>query len=100
MNAELPLSIQWTQIPPPLSKLNGLRLSHEDLCAFLLKEPSREPTYDVWARSVKYRQRVHLTDLNQMLSVAPTDSAFYIGIDSLYDQWNNPDLMTIPIWSE
>ena len=53
MNTESPLSLQWSQVPPPLSKLDGLRLNHEDLCAFLLKEPSREPTYDIWARSVK-----------------------------------------------
>ena len=90
MNSESPLSIKWSHIPPPLSKLEGLRLTHEDLCAFLLKEPSPEPTYDVWARSVKYRQRVHLTDLNHMLSVAPTDLAFYIGIEALHKQWNDP----------
>ena len=100
MNTDSPLSQQWSQVPPPLSKLEGLRLNHEDLCAFLLKEPSQEPTFDVWARSVKYRQRVHLTDLNHMLSVAPTDLAFYIGLESLHQQWNNPDLMTIPIWAE
>ena len=100
MNTDSPLSQQWSQVPPPLSKLEGLRLNHEDLCAFLLKEPSQEPTFDVWARSVKYRQRVHLTDLNHMLSVAPTDLAFYIGLEALHQQWNNPDLMTIPIWAE
>ena len=35
-----------------------------------------------------------------MLSVALTDLAFYIGIEALHDQWNDPDLMTNPIWSE
>ena len=84
MNTESPLSLQWSQVPPPLSKLDGRRLTHEDLCIFLLKEPSQEPTYYVWARSVKYRQRVHLTDLNHMLSVAPTDLAFYIGLEALH----------------
>ena len=100
MNTDSPLSQQLSQVPPPLSKLDGLRLNHEDLCAFLLKEPSQEPTFDVWARSVKYRQRVHLTDLNHMLSVAPTDLAFYIGLEALHQQWNDPDLMSIPIWAE
>ena len=100
MNTDSPLSQQWLQVPPPLSKLDGLCLNHEDLCAFLLKEPSQEPTFDVWAQSVKYRQRVHLTYLNHMLSVVPTDLEFYIGLESLHQQWNNPDLMTIPKWAE
>ena len=35
-----------------------------------------------------------------MMSVALTDLAFYIGIEALHNQWNDPDLMSIPIWSE
>ena len=26
--------------------------------------------------------------------------AFYIGLESLHQQWNDPDLMTIPIWAD
>ena len=70
------------------------------MCAFLLKALSSKSTFDIWARSVKYRQRVHLTDLNHMMSVAPTDLAFYIGLEALHNQWNDPSLMTIPIWKE
>ena len=25
---------------------------------------------------------------------------FYIGLEALHQQWNDPDLMSIPIWAE
>ena len=100
MNSDSSLSVEWAQVPSPLQNLHGIRLKNAQLCPFLLKTPSEEPTYDIWAKSIKYRQRIHLEEVNNMLSVAPMDLAFSIGLEALHNKWNDPKLMSIPIWEE